>query len=514
MKIQIPKNAEDGTDELDMELGLVIVGANGAGKTRFGSKIEQLNPNSKRISAQRILQITETIPKQDFDESFRILLQLYKNKSPVVQQNDYEQLLISIFSEESKRDSDYVKTARNTDIKPVIPDSVIDKIIKIWDGVFPHIKIILEDNKVRAKEPVESSTPYSGTEMSDGEKVGLYLISQVLVAEKDSLIIIDEPELHLHKALMVRLWNTLESFRPDCQFIYITHDLDFAVSKSISQKIWIRDYVNNKWTWEFIENKGILPEELYIEVAGSREPVIFVEGDKGSLDYKIYQIVYSDFTIIPVGSCSKVIEVVKGFRTAKYLHDIKVCGIIDRDFRSNKELEVLKNDKIFSIKYIEVENILLSPEVTDYISNLLSKDAKATKDQIKAIVKKRIEDQIELLSFKKLKSNISYYSQNEISKSTNVESVFKGLSNILEHKKAIISDCQKIFDNAKDSDDIDQMLAVFPEKGLSNQIAEVFDLKNSSTKPYISLILRKLNTDADLKEKLKLKLPEIKEGLL
>jgi predicted ATP-dependent endonuclease of OLD family len=73
--------------------------------------------------------------------------------------------------------------------------------------------------------------------MSDGEKVGLYLISQILLAEKNCILIIDEPELHLHKALMARLWNKLEEYRNDCFFIYITHDLDFAVSKSFNKLI-------------------------------------------------------------------------------------------------------------------------------------------------------------------------------------------------------------------------------------------------------------------------------------
>ena len=78
MKIQIPKSDQSDQEEFDIESGLVIIGANGSGKTRFGSKIEQLNANSKRISAQRILQISETVPQQDFEEALRSFLQLYK----------------------------------------------------------------------------------------------------------------------------------------------------------------------------------------------------------------------------------------------------------------------------------------------------------------------------------------------------------------------------------------------------------------------------------------------------
>lgn len=90
-------------------------------------------------------------------------------------------------------------------------------------------------------------------------------------------MIIDEPELHLHKALMVRLWNRLEEERTDCTFIYITHDLDFAVSKIASKTIWIKSYQNNNWNWELLEPNGVIPENLYLEVLGSRKPILFVE---------------------------------------------------------------------------------------------------------------------------------------------------------------------------------------------------------------------------------------------
>ncbi|MFZ2193535.1 MAG: DUF4435 domain-containing protein [Candidatus Moraniibacteriota bacterium] len=516
MKIIIPKSSQDDTEEFDLESGLVIIGANGAGKTRFGSKIENLNQNSKRISAQRMLQISENVAKQDFDEAFSNFLQSYKNQSPVTPQNDFQQLLVSIFSEESRRDSNYVKEARNSENKqtPTVPDSVIDKINDIWDKIFPHRKMILENNKVRVKESTETEETYSGVEMSDGEKVGLYLISQVLLASKDSLIIVDEPELHLHKALMARLWNALESFRSDCQFIYITHDLDFAVSKSISQKIWIRKYINNIWTWEFIEEKDVLPENLYIEVAGSRKPILFVEGDRGSLDYKIYQIIYPDFTVVPVGSCVKVIEVVKSFRTAKYLHDVKVCGIIDRDFRSEEELVSLSNEKIFNTYYSEIENILLSSEVIEYVAILLGKDPAISIDKTRNIIKDRIESQLEVISFKKLQKNIMHDLENEISKSTDNDTFFVGLENIIAQKEQFIDKSRQSFDEAKNSDDMNKMLAVFPEKGLSNSISGIFDIKSSSAKPYISLILRKLNVDKSLKDIIKLKLPIIEEGEL
>lgn len=38
--------------------------------------------------------------------------------------------------------------------------------------------------------------------MSDGERVCLYLISQCLITPENHIIVIDEPEIHLHTSIM------------------------------------------------------------------------------------------------------------------------------------------------------------------------------------------------------------------------------------------------------------------------------------------------------------------------
>ncbi len=238
--IQIPTSGTNTLTTLEIAKGLIVVGANGSGKTRIGSNIEQNNNPSKRISAQRYLQLSESVAKQDFETASSTLISGFKNQSPIKPQNDYQQVLIALFAEDARRNEEYVAASRNSEGKPEIPQSIKEKLIEIWDFIFPYRTLKLEKDKVRVDN-------FSGTEMSDGEKVGLYLISQTLLAEKDCIIIIDEPELHLHKSLMVRLWNKLEACREDCKFIYITHDLDFAVTKPASRLIWTKSYENGIW---------------------------------------------------------------------------------------------------------------------------------------------------------------------------------------------------------------------------------------------------------------------------
>ena len=78
--------------------------------------------------------------------------------------------------------------------------------------------------------------------MSDGERVALYLIAQCLCIPQNKTIIIDEPEIHLHRSIMNKLWAEIEKNRPDCLFVYITHDTQFAANHIQSEKYWIKEY--------------------------------------------------------------------------------------------------------------------------------------------------------------------------------------------------------------------------------------------------------------------------------
>lgn len=119
--------------------------------------------------------------------------------------------------------------------------------------------------------------------MSDGERVIFYLIGQCLAARENGILVIDEPELHLHRVLQSRLWDAVESERADCLFVYLTHDLDFAVTRVNATKIWLKSYENNRWDWHLVPENEDIPERLLLEILGSRKPILFVEGDRKSV---------------------------------------------------------------------------------------------------------------------------------------------------------------------------------------------------------------------------------------
>lgn len=474
-EIQIPQSNAAAQITMKIQKNMVIIGANGSGKSRFGSKLEQINNPSKRISAQRYLQLNEVVQKQDYDTADTQLRSSYKNQSPIQPQNDFQQVLISLFAEESRRNEKVIGHIQTSgEIKKAdLPKSVKEEVMEIWNFVFPNRLLKLEKDRVRA---AHEGSEFSGAEMSDGEKVSLYLISQILLAEKNCVLIIDEPELHLHKALMVRLWNKLEERRSDCAFIYITHDLDFAVSKPANKIIWIKSFNDGHWEWSEIDPNEIIPENLFLEILGSRKPVLFVEGEKGSLDIQIYQSYYEDYTVVPRGSCDKVIESVKGLKSNPELHGHKVYGLIDRDFRPDAQITVLQADGVHCVVLNEVENVLLLPEVINVVCTHLLKTEK--KEAVIQQIRDLYEADRDRIAFSSSKYQIQRL-LNEKFGAVRTKEEYETF------KSKIIADMDSCFSSAslpeKNSDIID-ILKVYPNKGLTKQVQGHLELNKNGYK--------------------------------
>ena len=96
-------------------------------------------------------------------------------------------------------------------------ESILDKVIKLWDKILIHRKLKAEKGDIQVLTSEGSRYPFMS--LSDGEKAVFYYIAHILLAKENSYIIVDEPENHLHLALVAKLWDALEQARPDCQFI-------------------------------------------------------------------------------------------------------------------------------------------------------------------------------------------------------------------------------------------------------------------------------------------------------
>lgn len=484
--IMIPESDGGSSIPLEIEKNLIIVGANGSGKSRLGLKIEQLNSphiSTRRIAAQRSLAISGSVQLQDNETAERNLNNSYVNQLIFQPEDDFEKVMTALIAQEIKLDEDYSsQMAQATElIRPAL--SAKKKVVNLWNQIFPDRKIRIEKDLTKC---INNDKQYLVYEMSDGEKVALYLISQLLLIKQNSIIIIDEPELHLHKALMVRLWNKLEKLRDDCTFIYISHDLDFAVNKPSSIKIWTQKYYQDVWTWEIIKPNEEIPENLYLELLGSKEPILFVEGEKGSLDIQLLQAFYEDFTVIPRGNCEKVIESVKGLRRNEGFHHKKVFGLIDRDARSEEEIKALLRNNVFTLDLSEIENLFLLPDIIQIVCDHVNLSEK--KAEIVDEIKKNYLNERALIQFKTFKNRsyrIFFESFGKVESKEDLE-VFKTqflekLDNELQNIKLPIDD-----------NDIMAILECYPGKGLVGKVQTKIGLINDE---YTSLVIGFLQSE-------------------
>lgn len=399
--IKFPSNE---TRQFEQGKPIVLLGANGAGKTRLSVKIEELNdpnfnsrriPESllvQRITAQKSLSLSESIVIKGLDSAEQEAIvgsdnpnsnkfgYRYSRNPATSLLNDYDKVLSLFFARNNNLVEQYHEKCRIAQSKneefPTPIKSLKERAQEIWDYLLPKRQLDLSGNEVHV---IFNSERYHGKEMSDGERVILYMIVQALSIKPNSLLIIDEPELHIHKAIINKLWDKLEEARQDCVFMYITHDLDFAVSRSVNEVLWVKSYNGNEdWDYEFLPltDYSELPEGLLFEMIGTQKKVLFVEGTKESLDYLLFQELYKDlnYHIIPCGSCSQVINYVKAKSGYSKLDYLEVYGIIDRDFRPESQLESLRRNGIFALDVAEVENLFIVPNMLEYVKEKLGSD--------------------------------------------------------------------------------------------------------------------------------------------
>jgi len=388
--IELPNRTGHGDPEkIDSSGHIVLIGANGSGKTRLGVWIEEHHQNKytvHRISAQKALAIPEFAQLKSLEQAEKDLIFGRSDQHAAVGRknqdrwggtpatfllSDYDKLLSLLFAKSSERDRKHTENTKQSQSYIPVADAPIDTIVKIWGDIMPHREIKFFDGKVLAKKTDEPE--YHGKEMSDGERVALYLIGQCLCAPNNSIIIVDEPENHLHKSLVDKLWNKVEELSQTKTIIYITHDLDFASSRTDANKTWIKSYSgNNTWTWAEVPDDESLPESMILEVIGSRKKIMFCEGDAGSLDVTIYQIAYPNYHVIPRGGCEKVIESTKALRNNAALHHLDAVGIIDSDYRDSAEVTSLSAHGIQTIAVAEIENIFCAESAVRVVAEHLA----------------------------------------------------------------------------------------------------------------------------------------------
>jgi energy-coupling factor transporter ATP-binding protein EcfA2 len=515
--ISFPKSKSNPEQscELECQTSIVVIGPNGAGKSRLGAWIEMEGPQKERvhrITAQRSIAFPEStspISMQAAREDFHWAkipanwdrATFEKNKTSLRTQsryggqisnaitaplNDINKLITLLFSENYtallKRENEERKSG--TLLPP--PDTLIRQVQNLWEQLLPHRQLIISSGDVQAQPIVTESgyisAPYPAKAMSDGERVIFYLIGQCLCAPANAIILVDEPEIHLHKAIQDTMWNSIEKARTDCTFIYLTHDLTFATDRIGATKVCLTEYSNNEFSWFEIESQAGIPDDVFFEVLGSRKPVLFVEGTSGSIDIELYQLAYPDFTIKPAGGCSNVISATKAFRDLTDLHNLRCFGLIDRDYLEPDQIAAYERNGIYTPNVAEVENLFLIPELILEVAKQLILEEQDTLSKVKKFIATMFEREIQSHVMKVTHQRITLLLGQFSPASKELESYHKELKSHFEKIDALsihneaLEEAQQLIK----TENYEGILRVFNKKGIADQIAHLFDIRRGT----------------------------------
>lgn len=498
MKITLPPRSDDRPAEIiGSARPIVIIGANGAGKTRFTDRLAHDNQQAAyKISALRGL-----YDRQGLDTSPSSLDSLYEKnvtvKAPT--SNQLERLMALLMHDEVLNLISY-KLARASDEAAALPPTRLDSVIRLWQDVFPGNRILIESGKLLFTRGYDEES-YSALKLSDGERAVIYYIGSVLYAPSRAMILVESPEMFLHPTLMVALWNHIEQLRPDCRFIYTTHDLEFAASRSEASIVWVRDFDPEHLTWDYdiLPPDSTLSDEMYLTIIGSRKPVLFIEGDGvHSIDSKLYPLIFKEYTVKSLGSCNKVIEATRAFSDLTDFHHMDSYGIVDRDRRDMHEVEYLRGKRVMVPDVAEIENILMLEEVIRTVAHRYGKDENRVFERVKHSVlmqfRHDLRQQAMLHTRHRVKRMVEYRIDGKFANINMLEEHMKSLPHIVNPRGLYEEFCRD-FRRYLETDDYQSVLRVYNQKSMlpGSNVAGLCGLRDKEE--YIKAIISILKED-------------------
>ena len=488
-------------------INYVLVGANGSGKSSFARQTRQiLGRNVAIISAQKIFYLTR-VTNVTLGKSSRSSVWNFQNQDKLYKSegfhNQIEQDLNNVFKSLVEEDNECRGKFYDAyeDSNPIHkPTTTLQRVIDIWNKLLIHRKLIYSEGYLTVIP--KQGDKYDFMYLSDGEKAIFYYIAHVLLAQEKSYIIVDEPENHLHLALVSKLWDTLELIREDCQFIYLTHNLEFANTRTNSKKIWMKSFTAPAtWDMQEIESNKDIPQVLYMELLGSRKAILFCEGKKTSYDINLYSRLFPNYLVIPVDGHMQVINFTRAFNASTSIHGNYAIGIIDGDFHTEEQKTKWESEHIYCVEAQEVENILCDDILLQCAKEqfMCSEEVyEQAKGRLFSDLEREIEKQAIEYATQRINERLE---SNLLKKEPTQESLKKSLSNllsldglnidtlILERKELI----QKIIDNR----DYDLGIRTFNNKGLIGKIPVMIE------KDYPKKVFVMIDKHLDVLEKLR-----------
>ena len=377
MNLTIPRLSYNPLDlNIHSQSRVFILGRNGSGKSALIQHFMTSDRSGrvKRISAQRqtwfdsgSVTITPAQRKQyenNFRQHDRQNEALWREYNPAGRQSA---ILFDLVAKENARARMIAARVDDRDSEGALTLSLqtrstfdqINEILKLGT-----LNVTLEnsnDQEIIATNSTNGAT-YNIAQMSDGERNAVIIAANVLTAESDSVLLIDEPERHLHRSIIEPFLTALFETRKDCAFVISTHEVWLPVANPDATVLLVRSCRWNgqsviDWDVDQLESNADLPEDLKHAILGSRRVILFTEGTSTSGDLALYDALFPNISVVPKEGCENVIRAVHGLRGSENVHHARAFGLIDRDSRESAEVNKLAEDRIYALDVYAVESI-------------------------------------------------------------------------------------------------------------------------------------------------------------
>jgi energy-coupling factor transporter ATP-binding protein EcfA2 len=273
---------------------------------------------------------------------------------------------------------------------PDRPEPAIRALFRRFQEVFPAIRLDLDPD--RELFAVKRGGRYALAQLSDGERQVFGMLADIaMLAERNSLIVIDEPELNLHPSLADTLWTTLEAEFPEALFVYGTHSIQFATRASVEKLIVLAaDGSNVVEISDIGELEPSAARAFLGSVPGilSAERALGVEGPDSSFDKLFYGWLLGPVSaeIVPLGGADDVRAATGRLgvwdRLAKR---VRLAGVVDRDYKPEEALKGMQAPNCHVLDYHEAESYLCDPAVLEQVGTALGlTEPMPTREQLTA----------------------------------------------------------------------------------------------------------------------------------
>ncbi len=378
--ISVPRSSGDALSiQLSVGHQLFLLGANGTGKSSLVYHITRMHRSrATHVSAHRqnwFQSETGTLSRQQKNQ-IETQWQNAELQPSARWRDDYSTQRPSI----AIYDLVDAENQRSREISSAVERKQLDHAQTLAQRLSPisQINALLEIAAIpirlelRSGEDVRAiranGVEYSVSELSDGERNAFLVAANVLRAKAGSLILIDEPERHLHRSIISPLLSQLFALRQDCAFIVSTHEVMLPVDNPNAQTLLIRSCQFSgaaaiSWEADLLSIGDEIDDAVKRDIIGVRRTVLFVEGSDSSLDKALYALLFPKVSVVSKSSCRDVEQAVIGVRSSTSLHWIRAFGIIDLDGRDHDDVQRLHQAGIFALPVYAVEALYYHPTV-------------------------------------------------------------------------------------------------------------------------------------------------------